>query len=537
MARRGAKRRLLSLAAAALASTMVLAGCGGSGSDEATVDANGKPIVKILITRYSTDVAMKTMGWTKDIETACDCTIKWDDVADSSWSQQKSAVLASGDVPDVSIFTFDPTDGEQYPYFEDLSKHLNQMPNVKKFFATQTSAKKMVADKEGHVYVLPSDRGENYRVSSNHMFINKTWLDKLGLQMPTTWDELTKVLTAFKTQDPNGNGKADEVPFNMRRIDTTGFSLWNPFVLLNSMGITTSFAGTSPSFQGIYVKDGKVGNFLESDEYKSVVKYLHSLMEQGLIPADALTREDAAITADTVSDGKTAKSGMIVGWATTDFEKLKDQYVALPSLKATASTPDSDVTWDSSQDLTELSNHAIAVSKDAPNKEAIYKVVNALYGEKVSIQQYYGDIPEDVTSSDNSTYTVNDRCFDSSTKDPCKATADRFAGWIPDSATVKNDQASEALKEADSAYTKAFANVDQTKDVMPIYVRPDSDDQTTITNNNTAVLNYALTKTATWIQKGGVDADWDAYVKKLDSVGLTQNVKLWQKYYNEYTKN
>jgi putative aldouronate transport system substrate-binding protein len=393
MARRGAKRRLLSLAAAALASTMVLAGCGGSGSDEATVDANGKPIVKILITRYSTDVAMKTMGWTKDIETACDCTIKWDDVADSSWSQQKSAVLASGDVPDVSIFTFDPTDGEQYPYFEDLSKHLNQMPNVKKFFATQTSAKKMVADKEGHVYVLPSDRGENYRVSSNHMFINKTWLDKLGLQMPTTWDELTKVLTAFKTQDPNGNGKADEVPFNMRRIDTTGFSLWNPFVLLNSMGITTSFAGTSPSFQGIYVKDGKVGNFLESDAYKSVVKYLHSLMEQGLIPADALTREDSAITADTVSDGQTAKSGMIVGWATTDFEKLQDQYVALPSLKATASTPDSDVTWDASQDLTELSNHAIAVSKDAPNKEAIYKVVNALYGEKVSVQQYYGDIP------------------------------------------------------------------------------------------------------------------------------------------------
>jgi hypothetical protein len=64
-----------------------------------------------------------------------------------------------------------------------------------------------------------------------------------------------------------------------------------------------------------------------------------------------------------------------------------------------------------------------------------------------------------------------------------------------------------------------------------------SDDQTTITNNNTAVLNYALTKTATWIQKGGVDADWDAYVKKLDSVGLTQNVKLWQKYYDEYTKN
>ncbi|MGO1346241.1 MAG: extracellular solute-binding protein, partial [Bifidobacterium psychraerophilum] len=75
MARRGAKKRMLSLAAAAAAVTMALSGCGGSGSDEATVDANGKPIVNILITRYSTDVAMKSMGWTKDIEAACDCTI------------------------------------------------------------------------------------------------------------------------------------------------------------------------------------------------------------------------------------------------------------------------------------------------------------------------------------------------------------------------------------------------------------------------------------------------------------------------------
>ena len=63
------------------------------------------------------------------------------------------------------------------------------------------------------------------------MFINKTWLDKLGLQMPTTWDELENVLDAFKTQDPNGNGKADEVPMNIRSL---GFGLWSPLALMNS---------------------------------------------------------------------------------------------------------------------------------------------------------------------------------------------------------------------------------------------------------------------------------------------------------------
>ena len=46
--------------------------------------------------------------------------------------------------------------------------------------------------------MLPSDRGKGYEVSGTHMFINKTWLDKLGLQMPTTWDELENVLDAFR---------------------------------------------------------------------------------------------------------------------------------------------------------------------------------------------------------------------------------------------------------------------------------------------------------------------------------------------------
>ncbi len=39
--------------------------------------------------------------------------------------------------------------------------------------------------------------------------IRKDWLDKLGLQMPTTIDELFTVAQAFTTKDPDGNGKND----------------------------------------------------------------------------------------------------------------------------------------------------------------------------------------------------------------------------------------------------------------------------------------------------------------------------------------
>ncbi len=39
--------------------------------------------------------------------------------------------------------------------------------------------------------------------------IRKDWLDKLGLQMPTTIDELFNVAKAFTEKDPDGNGKND----------------------------------------------------------------------------------------------------------------------------------------------------------------------------------------------------------------------------------------------------------------------------------------------------------------------------------------
>lgn len=97
MVHRSAWKALLALAMTA--GLLASAGACGSNGGEATTDANGKPIVKIMITRWSTDIPMKDMAWTKDIEAACDCTVQWEDLADSAWGQQKSAKLAAGSSP------------------------------------------------------------------------------------------------------------------------------------------------------------------------------------------------------------------------------------------------------------------------------------------------------------------------------------------------------------------------------------------------------------------------------------------------------
>jgi len=41
--------------------------------------------------------------------------------------------------------------------------------------------------------------------------INKNWLEAVGKEMPTNVDELYEVLKLFATEDPNGNGAADEI--------------------------------------------------------------------------------------------------------------------------------------------------------------------------------------------------------------------------------------------------------------------------------------------------------------------------------------
>lgn len=41
----------------------------------------------------------------------------------------------------------------------------------------------------------------------------------MGLEVPETLDDFYDVCMAFKTQDPNGNGIADEIPFNFANLD------------------------------------------------------------------------------------------------------------------------------------------------------------------------------------------------------------------------------------------------------------------------------------------------------------------------------
>ena len=102
--------------------------------------------------------------------------------------------------------------------------------------------------------------------------------------------------------------------------------------------------------------------------------------------------------------------------------------------------------------------------------------------------------------------------------------------------TIVNDTNAEQVTASDQAVRETIKkNVDPVKDVIPIWVHPSSEDMDTLSNNNTAIFNYTDNQLAKWVQKGGIDNEWNDYLKKVKepTLGLDTNIKIWQKYYDK----
>jgi putative aldouronate transport system substrate-binding protein len=133
--------------------------------------------------------------------------------------EQLNIMLASGNLADVieTDWVTIPrgpqaaiNDGTIISLNELIEKHA---PNLKKYMEDNPDVAKMLKTDDGDLYVFPFIRGDDSLAVFFGPMLRKDWLDKLKLEMPTTFNEWEKVLIAFRDQDPNGNGEKDEIPF------------------------------------------------------------------------------------------------------------------------------------------------------------------------------------------------------------------------------------------------------------------------------------------------------------------------------------
>lgn len=529
VARSGGRRRAVQVGGAMLAaSALVLTGCTGGGDDRG--DGNS---LNILVAKHPLTKAIGDMAWVADLEEETGVSITWEEVS-ADWDQKKSTILAAGDVPDIVIGGNVITDSDLATYgslFEDLSDDMEALPNVADMFEQVDGAEAMATQADGAVYALPTYKGF-WPQAITRQYINQQWLDTLGLAMPTTWDELYDVLVAFKEQDANGNGDpADEIPMDWSPVDTTGYGYFQPTALLGSTGLPISGGGGT----GYFVEDGTVGNFLADDRWRAVLEFLNRCQEAGLISPNVMTQDYSAYQSVGRGSGDDAAVGFSWGWTASDRfgAQLAPQYASMAPLLAEAGQNEAP-TW--SYDFENLTPNHVLISSQTPNKAAALAVVNAFYGQDISMEVLWGDFGTNITKVDDTTYEVlppADGTSDPSTWKWTSTMADIGPSWIRAGldVTLPTDLA-EAVEQS-APLEDAIAEVDPEQDVFPPYIKMTAEDLSTIALNNTAILNLTQTRFAEFVTSGGIEEGWDEYVEQLSSAGLDQNIEIYQRYYDE----
>lgn len=400
------RKKWLALLLAGCMAAGVLAGCGNSqgvGKDTAassdTSDQGGqsgekaekesastgeKVKLTALISKHSLTKDVNEMEWLNILEEENGVDIEWQQIT-ADWDQKKSVMFAGGDIPDILFKATATTDFATYNgLFENLAPYIEagDMPNVAGMFEDHPELRTLCTDENGAIYGLPNYRSLWPR-TNRVLYINKTWVDALGLQMPSTMDELHEVLLAFRDKDPNGNGDTtDEIP-----LDFNGF----PSFLLGCFGVPLMNES-----DGYYVEDGTVKNFRVDENYKEFMIWLQELYGEGLINEEVITQDYSKFQSLARGEGTTAKVGVTLGWESGDRfgTEVADQYVPLPALKPHADSDENEVYWGYYYDNNSVNAATVALSANCKNMEAAVSFIDDFYAEEIGIQVLFGGMNE-----------------------------------------------------------------------------------------------------------------------------------------------
>lgn len=255
-----------------------------STSDEPNVDASQQlPIVKdgsVTLTIgtfdnwYAPASYADNLAIFQEIEKITGVKVNWDVVPPAQYATTMQTRIAAGgsDLPDIINFPDDAvklgTSGIAAP-LEDLIK--NHAPNMRKFFAENPDVEALNVAPDGHVYKISSVVSGSTYVNPYTYVLRKDWLDKLGLKEPGTIDDWYNVLKAFKTQDPNGNNKDDEIPLIAE-------GAWYLARWAEVWGLRTFYS------DGFYPdSSGKVEYHLISPKFKEYLTWMNTLYKEGLL--------------------------------------------------------------------------------------------------------------------------------------------------------------------------------------------------------------------------------------------------------------
>lgn len=310
MKKRGKKLMMLVMAAAMAAAA--LGGCKSkdaasstTGTQEASSQSAGdnKLVVAIQTDSYVTDYDKNYL--TEYLEKKLNMEIEFYllPAATEEVRTKVSLMATSNDnLPDVLLVSNSLTPETVLEYgsngvFLPLNKYTEDAAKMPNYAAIPEADKKVMESAQtmadGNMYSLSQYVPETWNVTPYRMFINRTWLDKLGLSMPKTTDDLETVLKEFRDRDPNGNGRQDEIGVYGYQAGLYGqnitAALMNSFEFWNGGSINGGLALS---------KDGKnvIAPFTQ-EGWKKGLLFMNRLYNEGLLSPETFTDDDTQFKA------------------------------------------------------------------------------------------------------------------------------------------------------------------------------------------------------------------------------------------------
>jgi putative aldouronate transport system substrate-binding protein len=283
------------------------------------------------------DMNEKTIS--KQISADTGIPIEWIAIPDEGYGEKINLMLASRDLPDMFWKGIGEATVAQYsgqdvflPTEDLLEKYV---PRLKQIYKDHPDYAALTMYGDGHRYGFPYiEEMFGLTLTPGPFLINKAWLDKLGLGIPSNYDEFKTALMAFRDAgDLNGNGEADEIPYAVNFVANDGFSTVNSFyTLMAGFGEGVSY-GDYYKYTKLDAQKKNVVFPILSQPFVDTLKYYRGLQEEGLLDMDGFSG-DGDYTYKLRLDA--AVLGAFTVWSPEGSIPVHDvieQYVPLPRME------------------------------------------------------------------------------------------------------------------------------------------------------------------------------------------------------------
>ena len=226
-------------------------------------------------------IDFSSMWYYNQLEEKTGVHVDFEEVKENNWETRLSLMFASNTLHDLILRG--RLDTEEYGVAQKQLVPLNDYleEHMPHYFSRlhMDDAANAIPSSDGNSYYIGFLLSQNIN-TDGHFFINRNWLDKLGLKAPTTIAELTDVLRAFRDGDPNGNGLMDEVPYQAT-FDDCNTGVYNVFTAW----------GIPMNEEYVFIDDSHQVHFApEEPGFREGAEWLHLLCEEKLLDVESITQ-------------------------------------------------------------------------------------------------------------------------------------------------------------------------------------------------------------------------------------------------------